>query len=935
MPSSVPSQRGKLTSPKPTVILAVVVRSESSLSTYGENVDLLLRPDSAIFVVRTRLGYLITYSLAMDSEAQVYKPYFPSYANIQRRRQNHHGGPGSTAPDQYLWGPGEGQGVRDVSVRFRMVIKVDAGIESALALDDELVVATRKPAAVQCIRWTPDQSGSQTKTELLSRMGWLDKKITVVEMTHDRPMNLSTWITSDGKVYAVQRLHPRDQSQGNLHAVDPKKLFKGHCFHTPSQTEEAAKRAVINARFSLVAVGCADGCIRVYSARDYAGNIPSSHTHTIPVSTSVSGSITTLSYSPDGYCLFAGFENGWATWSVYGKPGSHSFGAHEAINDANGEKWIAGVGDAVWLGSGSEMLITHRQHEAIWVLEMARSAVVGNYNAANLMRTVLQTSTNVMIYRGYDLPDLAGISAEPHLWHTTKIPSAYLLHQWPIRHTVVSPDGRYVAVAGRRGLAHYSVNSGRWKTFANEAMENEFQVRGSMCWYQHILVAAVEANKAHELRLYSRETGLDSSQVLHTQPLPAPVVLVTTTGEDSLLVYTYENLLYHFIFAPTGGSIRLVQLGQIAFHGIVRSPARVRGLSWILPDSQLVDGDPSQDVAVASVLFLVDAKLVLLQPSFNSEGNLKYDMKVVAQNVEFHISMRDQPHFDAIATQAEESLSTGADVTLRNSLWVFDGQEFKLWPDIQEVLRAASNEAQRDMPKTISTHLFLPDILRFFLTEGRTVDAVKLSEQYQKLEYFAHALEVLLHKVLDDEVDSGPSPEEATLPRVLSLLSSFKQYLDIVVQCTRKTEVRQWRTLFAYLPPVQELFEESLQRGSLKTAGGYLIILHTLDELGSASEQTVRLLSRAMKEGDWDLCKELARFLAAMDETGDTLREAMEGVNITLRSNEDRSGIMSRLDVPSSRGVNGLGLKYAEQSDEMESEGQSASDAASFSSDGR
>jgi len=80
---------------KPTVILAVVVRSESSLSTYGENADLLMRPDSAIFVVRTTLGYLITYSLATDSEAHVYKPYFPSYANIQRRRQNHHGGPGT------------------------------------------------------------------------------------------------------------------------------------------------------------------------------------------------------------------------------------------------------------------------------------------------------------------------------------------------------------------------------------------------------------------------------------------------------------------------------------------------------------------------------------------------------------------------------------------------------------------------------------------------------------------------------------------------------------------------------------------------------------------------------------------------------------------------------------------------------------------------
>ncbi|TEA16523.1 Guanine nucleotide exchange factor subunit ric1 [Colletotrichum sidae] len=960
---------------KPTVILAVVVRSESSLSTYGENVDLLLRPDSAIFVVRTTLGYLITYSLATDSDAQVYKPYFPSYANVQRRRQNHHGGPGGTAPDQYLWGPGEGQGVRDVSVRFRMVIKVDAGIESALALDDELVVATRKPAAIQCIRWTPDNSGNQTKTEIISRMGWLEKKVTVVEMTHDRPMNLSTWITSDGKVYAVQRLNSRDALREGGAEIDPKKLFKGHCFHTPQGTGEFAKRAVINARFSLIAVGCADGSIRVYSARDYAGNIPPSHTHAIPVSTTVAGPLRSLSYSPDGYCLFAGFQDGWATWSVYGKPGSHSFGAHEAIVQANGERWIAGVADAAWLGSGSELLLTNQDHEAIWVLEMARSAVAGCYNTANLLRTVLQTSTNVMVYRGYDLPDLASISAEPHLWHTTKVPPAYLLQQWPIRHTVISPDGRYVAVAGRRGLAHYSVNSGRWKTFVNEAMENEFQVRGSMCWYQHILVAAVEANKSHELRLYSRETPLDSSLVLHTQQLPAPVVLVTSSGEDSLLVYTYDNLLYHFIFAPTGGSIRLVQLGQIAFHGIVRSPARVRGLSWILPDSQLLDGDPSQDVAVASVLFLVDAKLVLLQPCLNHQGHLKYDMKVIAQNVEFHVSMRDQPHFGRASTPPEEASPTGAELILRNSLWVFDGQELKLWPDVQEVLRAASSETSRDLPKTISvpvdfyplstllekgivlgveadlvqrrdisfsffrfairTHLFLPDVLRFFLTENRAVDAVKLSEQYQNLEYFAHALEILLHKVLDDEVDSGPPPEEAILPRVLSLLSSFRHYLDIVVQCTRKTEVRQWRTLFAYLPPVQELFEESLQRGSLKTAGGYLIILHTLDELGSASEQTVRLLSRAMKEGDWDLCKELARFLAAMDETGDALREAMEGVNITIRGDQDNSGLMSRLEVPGTRSLNGLGLKYAEQNDEPESEGQSISDAASFSSDGR
>jgi len=239
--------------------------------------------------------------------------------------------------------------------------------------------------------------------------------------------------------------------------------------------------------------------------------------------------------------------------------------------------------------------------------------------------------------------------------------------------------------------------------------------------------------------------------------------------------------------------------------------------------------------------------------------------------------------------------------------------------------------------------------LRFYLTANRSADALRLAQHYEHLEYFAHGLEILLHLVLDAEVDANPTPapEEAILPRVLSLLSSFKQYLDIVVQCTRKTEVRSWRTLFAYLPPPQELFEESLQRGSLKTAGGYLLILHTFDELATASEQSVRLLSRAMREEDWELCKELARFLAALDETGDTLREAMDMVKVRLGQGRDdeegpvRNGYMARLEIPSagfypSLGGTSTGAGPGRMAgSDSEAEGRSVSDAGSFNSNTR
>ena len=605
-----------------------------------------------------------------------------------------------------------------MSVRFRMVIKVDAGIGRALALDEELVVATQKPAAVQCIRWTPDRNGKQTSTELFSKMEWLPKKSTVTEMVHDRPMNLSTWITSDGKAYAVQRLAPPRDAEA------PQRLFRGYGFHAAENPDLYATKAAINARFSLVAIGCADGTIHIYTARDYVGNIPHSHTNKTTVSRETSGSLTCLTYSPDGYCLFAGYENGWAMWSVFGKPGATSFGVDRNISKENEDGWLNGIKEAVWLGGGSEILMIGHHDDRIWTMEMARSSLTGCYASASIGRTLLQTTSSLMIYRGYDLPDLTTISAESSLWHVAEIPSSYLVDQWPMRSSVISPDGRYVAVAGRRGLAHYSVTSGRWKSFVNENMENEFQVRGGMCWYQHVLVAAVEAGESFEIRLYSREAALDSSLVLHIEKLPAPVVLITASGEDSLLVYTYDNLLYHYIFTTMSGTAKLIQVGQIAFNGIVRSPARVRGLSWILPDEQLIDGDPSQDVVTATVLFLVDGKLVLLQPSLDEEQKLKYDMRVVAQNVEYYALMRDQPftsspHDPGATTNgfAADELERHEGHGLRDSLWTFDGNEMKVWTDVQDVLRSAPPELAPELPPVVSIPVdFYP--LSIMLSKG-------------------------------------------------------------------------------------------------------------------------------------------------------------------------------------------------------------------------
>ena len=125
-------------------------------------------------------------------------------------------------------------------------------------------------------------------------------------------------------------------------------------------------------------------------------------------------------------------------------------------------------------------------------------------------------------------------------------------------------------------------------------------------------------------------------------------------------------------------------------------------------DSKAGNGDPSQDVKVASVLLLVDGNLVLLQPTVSDAGDLKYDMRVISHDVEYYILMRDQISFN-FSLQVDESLPASPSVdialepphsslSLRDSLWMFRGQNLLAWNDVQDVLREEMVPAPLDIP---------------------------------------------------------------------------------------------------------------------------------------------------------------------------------------------------------------------------------------------
>lgn len=137
------------------------------------------------------------------------------------------------------------------------------------------------------------------------------------------------------------------------------------------------------------------------------------------------------------------------------------------------------------------------------------------------------------------------------------------------------------------------------------------------------------------------------------------------------------------MIVPTENSITLQLAGIISFQGIVANPNRVRGMSWMIPPSQRKLGDPFDDLTVATIIFLIDGKLVLLRPRRVGNEELRYDMQVLSDGIEYYWT-----HLSGIGA-------------LENSLWGVDGRGIRLWLDALTLSHAEREKARLSENSTL------------------------------------------------------------------------------------------------------------------------------------------------------------------------------------------------------------------------------------------
>ncbi|GAA5973403.1 hypothetical protein JCM11641_003115 [Rhodosporidiobolus odoratus] len=702
---------------------------------------------------------------------------------------------------------------------------------------------------------------------------------------------------------------------------------------------KAATEAVgVNEELGLVAVGCEDGTVSLYNLEPAFSISPNkastlsrpTFSHSLSLRESLNttasglttGKVICLSWTSDGLALALGWQQGFSVWSAYGRLGAWSVasagsggfeghGVEGERGDSFEDHFLHGVRNLFWSPGNLELFVLcpppihpkKKPHdEQLFVIPFAKSAVASSHTPDNTRNAFLQMDDRVLVYRGADQPDLSVINPESDVWQHIKIPASYIAAQHPIRYASISPDARLIAVAGQRGLTHYNALSGRWKLFGQEREEDALRVVGGMAWWGSTLIVGCVENGQHQLRLFFRDQPLSLTNSLEVYPLESEPLLISVF-DSSLLLYTADNTFHHFLIRSTRDhGPRLRECGSIGFEGVVKDPRRVRGLSWLVPKSQQRFGDPADDLNVATIIFLISGRLVLLRPRRAASNEVKYDLQILADHVEFYWT-----HLRGIGT-------------LENSLWAWDGSKVRIWLDaltIEKVRVDARRDAYETVKESVAipldfyplavlmdkgiivgvdqetslrksldfaifriittTHLFLPPILRFHLSRSQLPEAVLFASHYQHLVYFAHALEILLHGVLEDEADAatGPATGTAVLPRVIDFLDHFDECLQVVVNCARKTEQTRWEFLFDVVGKPRDLFEKCMNAGYLKIAASYLLVLHNLEPLEQSSKDTVELLKAAMEAGEWTLCRELLRFLYSLDRTGLILRTAL------------------------------------------------------------
>ncbi|XP_055009421.1 guanine nucleotide exchange factor subunit RIC1 isoform X3 [Boleophthalmus pectinirostris] len=935
---------------RPSVLIVSYIESVKAATQFGSYEKAEWKPDDSMIAVASAKGYVLMFDvLGGGDDRCLYEPVYPRGSS--RMKLN----PGYK----------EEQCAPALSLEMKKPVDLEAPITSLQTLQEDLLVCTAD-GYLHVLHW--DGLGSNGRKticlttipfslDLQSARGGpsLDLEgVYICCMEYCITLDGFAVVLSDGRLGFITPL-------SNTISADLQGVW------APDVTD--GTYVAVNNKYRLMAFGCASGSVLVYTIDTTTGFMQLSHKLELtpkhyPDIYNKTGAVKLICWSPDYSVVMVTWEcGGLSLWSVFGAHLFCTLGEDFAHRSDGTKKDPIKISSMSWGAEGYHLWVipnkSERRTEEEQVVQdeelktphknpssCLQAGIFQFYfiKSALTVNPCTQSNQEQVLLHGEDRLYLTcGDPAQVHSsldthqppnrdssisqglstllghkhWHVVQIHSTYLESNWPIRFAAIDTAGQCMAVAGRRGFAHYSLYTRKWKLFGNVTQEQNMTVTGGLAWWNEFVVVACYSfnDQQEQLRLYLRTSNLDNAFAsvtkLHSDTLLLNVfrdMVILFRADCSICLYSLERRN-----DSPSPSVNVELLQEVSMSRYIPHPGLVVSvtLTSVRTETGITLKAPQQACMAESIMLNLAGQLIMLQ---RDRSGPQVREKETAMN-----NKKPLPFCPPVVlAQCVENVWTACRSNkkkrhLLEALWLSCGEAgMKVWLPLfprdhrkphsflsrrimlpfhiniyplavlfedalvlgasnetvlYDGLQASSESLEALFPYCTverTSQIYLHHILRQLLVRNLGEQALMLAQSCASLPYFPHVMELMVHVVLEEEATSREPIPDPLLPTVAKFITEFPLFLQTIVHCARKTEYALWNYLFAAVGNPKDLFEECLMAQDLDTAASYLIILQNMEVPAVSRQHATLLFNTALEQGKWDLCRHMIRFLKAI-----------------------------------------------------------------------
>ncbi|XP_014732489.1 PREDICTED: RAB6A-GEF complex partner protein 1 isoform X2 [Sturnus vulgaris] len=633
---------------RPSVLIVSYKELSKAASQFGPYKQAEWRPDSTMIAVSTANGYILFFEIPSARDKYLYEPIYPK------------GSPHLKGTPHYK----EEQCAPLLNLEMKKVLDLQASITSLQSMLEDLLVATAD-GFLHLIHWDGMTNGRKAinlctvpfSVDLQSSRGSFlgFEDVYIREMEYCATLDGFAVVFNDGRVGFITPMSSRFTAE-QLHGVWAQDVVDGTC-------------VAVNNKYRLMAFGCANGSVQVYTIDTTTGAMQFSHKLELtpkqyPDIWNKTGPVKLIRWSPDSCVVMVTWEcGGLSLWSVFGAQLICTLGGDFAYHSDGAKKDPLKISSMTWGSEGYHLWVidgnssnmkpernanNEAQQFGILQFQFIKSALTVNPCMSNQEQVLLQGEDRLYLNCGdaaqtqsprstlahsehnhsrergpfsdgsLDSQGLSTLLGHRH-WHVVQIHSTYLESNWPIRFSAIDKLGQNVAVVGKFGFAHYSLLTKKWKLFGNITQEQTMMVTGGLAWWNDFIVLACYNLNDHqeELRIYLRTSNLDNA-FAHITKVQANTLLLSVFRDIVILFREDCSICLYSIERRSEGlnptaSIQILQ--EVSMSRYIPHPFLVVSvtLTSVRTETGITLKMPQQACEAESIMLNLAGQLIMLQ----------------------------------------------------------------------------------------------------------------------------------------------------------------------------------------------------------------------------------------------------------------------------------------------------------------------------------